>query len=136
MSGASDDAAPGSPLTPHAADESIDNQDEFPFAIDDADATATATYVEHTPADLLSLLENPCTLRRRSLDGPLPLDAALEDSTDSIVNQSAELDKSVGGDDKSRAASTSRLKRSLPISLASSRPDACTFIEILFASRG
>ena len=105
MSGASDDAAPGSPLTPHAADESIDNQDEFPFAIDDADATATATYVEHTPADLLSLLENSCTLRRRSLDGPLPLDAALEDSTDSIVNRSAELDKSVGGDDKSRAAS-------------------------------
>ena len=90
-------------MTPHAADESIDNQDEFPFAIDDVDATAT--YVEHTPADLLSLLENPCTLRRRSLDGPLPLDAALEDSTDSIVNQSAELDKSVGGDDKSRAAS-------------------------------
>jgi hypothetical protein len=36
---------------------------------------------------LLSLLEAPSRLRRKDTDGPLPLDAALDDSTDSIVNQ-------------------------------------------------
>lgn len=68
MSGASDDV--GSPL-------SRDDESDFPFAFDDADPHATS--VEHTPADLLHLLEDSSTLRRKSTDGPLPLDAALDD---------------------------------------------------------
>lgn len=68
MSGASDDV--GSPL-------SRDDETDFPFAFDDADPHATS--VEHTPADLLHLLEDSSTLRRKSTDGPLPLDAALDD---------------------------------------------------------
>lgn len=81
----------------------MDNQDEFPFAIDDADATPTC--VEHTPADLLSLLEHARPLRRRSVDPPLPLDAALDDSTDAVAHRGAARAASVDGDDDVHAAS-------------------------------
>ena len=99
MSGASDEIG----MSPHANDE-----DDFPFALDDA--APSATYVEHTPADLLSLLENPLPLRRRSTDGPLPLDAALDDekSIDASGNQSASSDK--GASTKSIADVSSALR--------------------------
>ena len=76
------------PVGPNDDADAPDDASEFaPFALDDEDSAGGATFVEHTPADLLSLLEAPSRLRRKDTDGPLPLDAALEDSTDSIVNQ-------------------------------------------------
>jgi len=84
MSGASDDI--GSPL-------SRDDETDFPFAFDDADPHATS--VEHTPADLLHLLEDSSTLRRKSTDGPLPLDAALDDDDDDARDAADENDAPV-----------------------------------------
>lgn len=76
------------PVSPNDDGDASDDVSEFaPFALDDEDSAGGATFVEHTPADLLSLLEAPSRLRRKDTDGPLPLDAALEDSTDSVVNQ-------------------------------------------------
>lgn len=76
------------PVSPNDDVDASDDVSEFaPFALDDEDSAGGATFVEHTPADLLSLLEAPSRLRRKDTDGPLPLDAALEDSTDSVVNQ-------------------------------------------------
>jgi len=76
------------PVGPNGDDANAYDDVEFaPFALDDENSAGGATFVEHTPADLLSLLEAPSRLRRKDTDGPLPLDAALEDSTDSIVNK-------------------------------------------------
>lgn len=76
------------PVGPNDDADASDDVSEFaPFALDDEDSAGGAMFIEHTPADLLSLLEAPSRLRRKDTDGPLPLDAALEDSTDSIVNQ-------------------------------------------------
>ena len=64
-----------------AASDTDDTEDiadgEFaPFTLDE---DPSATYVEHTPADLLQLLDAPPTLRRSASDRALPLDAALDD---------------------------------------------------------
>ena len=101
MSGASDDV--GSPL-------SRDDETDFPFAFDDADPHATS--VEHTAADLLHLIEDSAALRRKSTDGPLPLDAALdEDATDDSHGATdennapiARLKSSVADETRPRAA--------------------------------
>ena len=98
MSGASDDATGGSP---HFTDDGA-NEEDFPFDLDDADGSAT--YVEHTPADLLHLLENPLPLRRKSTDSPLPLDAALDE--DETANDNAEC-VSNGANDDTRDACVS-----------------------------
>lgn len=85
------------PVGPNDDADASDDVSEFvPFALDDEDSAGGATFVEHTPADLLSLLEAPSRLRRKDTDGPLPLDAALEDSTDSIVNQVESVDTGTG----------------------------------------
>jgi len=77
LSGAASDGGTSvggaSTSSPHA-----DDTGEFaPFALDE---DPSATYVEHTPADLLQLLEAPPALRRTDDDiRALPLDAALDD---------------------------------------------------------
>jgi hypothetical protein len=101
MSGASDDV--GSPL-------SRDDETDFPFAFDDADPHATS--VEHTAADLLHLIEDSAALRRKSTDGPLPLDAALDEDapndshgvTDENNAPIARLKSSVADETRQRAA--------------------------------